>query len=46
MLLTYPVEVIAGFLYVGTFAQSQEPKVTKDLKVKAHVNISMETDQV
>lgn len=41
----YPVEVIPGFLYTGTFAQAQDPLVTKHLKVKAHVNVSLEEDK-
>ena len=42
---TYPVEILPGFLYVATFhEQSQAPRVTKDLKVKANVIVGKEND--
>ena len=43
-LFTYPVEVIPKFLYVGNHNQSQVGRVNKDLKVKAHVNVSTRHD--
>ncbi|EDO47392.1 predicted protein [Nematostella vectensis] len=44
-LITYPVEVLPSFLYIGTYKQSQNKAITKDLKVKAHVNVTMEADK-
>lgn len=39
----YPVEIVPGKIYLGNFVQACNPKIQKDLKIKAHVNISMET---
>lgn len=39
----YPVEIVPGKIYLGNFRQACDPKIQKDLKIKAHVNISMET---
>ncbi|XP_032184562.1 serine/threonine/tyrosine-interacting-like protein 1 isoform X3 [Mustela erminea] len=39
----YPAEIIPGKLYLGNFRQACDPKIQKDLKIKAHVNVSMET---
>nr|XP_010970631.1 serine/threonine/tyrosine-interacting-like protein 1 isoform X1 [Camelus bactrianus]XP_010970632.1 serine/threonine/tyrosine-interacting-like protein 1 isoform X1 [Camelus bactrianus]XP_010970633.1 serine/threonine/tyrosine-interacting-like protein 1 isoform X1 [Camelus bactrianus] len=39
----YPVEIMPGRIYLGNFKQACDPKVQKDLKIKAHVNVSMET---
>ncbi|KAG8509883.1 Serine/threonine/tyrosine-interacting-like protein 1 [Galemys pyrenaicus] len=39
----YPVEIIPGKLYLGDFRQACDPKIQKDLKIKAHVNVCMET---
>nr|KAF6491153.1 serine/threonine/tyrosine interacting like 1 [Molossus molossus] len=39
----YPVEILPGRLYLGNFRQACDPKIQKDLKIKAHVNVSMET---
>ncbi|XP_037670332.1 serine/threonine/tyrosine-interacting-like protein 1 isoform X3 [Choloepus didactylus] len=39
----YPVEIMPGKIYLGNFNQACDPKVQKDLKIKAHVNVSMET---
>lgn len=39
----YPVEIVPGKIYVGNFTQACDPKIQKDLKIKAHVNVSMET---
>uniref|UniRef100_A0A8C9M1B9 Serine/threonine/tyrosine interacting like 1 n=1 Tax=Panthera tigris altaica TaxID=74533 RepID=A0A8C9M1B9_PANTA len=38
----YPVEIIPGRIYLGNFRQACDPKIQKDLKIKAHVNVSME----
>ncbi|KAI5945430.1 Serine/threonine/tyrosine-interacting-like protein 1 [Manis javanica] len=38
----YPVEIIPGKIYLGNFRQACDPQIQKDLKIKAHVNISME----
>ncbi|KAK3752738.1 hypothetical protein QZH41_018712, partial [Actinostola sp. cb2023] len=45
VIVTYPLEVLPNFLYIGNCQQSQNNVITKDLKVKAHVNVSMETDK-
>uniref|UniRef100_A0A8C0SL44 Serine/threonine/tyrosine interacting like 1 n=3 Tax=Canidae TaxID=9608 RepID=A0A8C0SL44_CANLF len=39
----YPAEIMPGKIYLGNFRQACDPKIQKDLKIKAHVNISMET---
>ncbi|XP_053413475.1 serine/threonine/tyrosine-interacting-like protein 1 isoform X2 [Nycticebus coucang] len=39
----YPVEIIPGKVFLGNFIQACDPKIQKDLKIKTHVNISMET---
>ncbi|XP_036995050.1 serine/threonine/tyrosine-interacting-like protein 1 isoform X1 [Artibeus jamaicensis] len=39
----YPVEIVPGQIYLGDFRQACDPKIQKDLKIKAHVNVSMET---
>lgn len=39
----YPVEILPGRIYLGNFRQACDPKIQKDLKIKAHVNVSMET---
>lgn len=39
----YPVEIIPGKVYLGDFRQACDPKIQKDLKIKAHVNVCMET---
>lgn len=36
----YPVEVIAGQLYMGDQQQSADLEILRDLKIKAVVNIS------
>ncbi|XP_026371822.1 serine/threonine/tyrosine-interacting-like protein 1 isoform X2 [Ursus arctos] len=38
----YPAEIIPGKIYLGNFGQACDPKIQKDLKIKAHVNVSME----
>ncbi|XP_064151995.1 serine/threonine/tyrosine-interacting-like protein 1 [Loxodonta africana] len=38
----YPVEIMPGRIYLGNFSQACDPKIQKDLKIKAHVNVSME----
>lgn len=42
-LTTYPVEVIAGRLYMGDQQQAADLQILKDLKISAVVTIS-ETD--
>lgn len=39
-LKTYPVEVIAGLLYVGDQTQGMDSRILKDLKISAVVSIS------
>ena len=41
---TYPIEVIPGFLYLGTLAQGNAAYIQKDLKVRGHVNCSEEAE--
>ncbi|KAF7477031.1 serine/threonine/tyrosine-interacting-like protein 1 [Marmota monax] len=38
----YPVEIIPGKVFLGNFSQACDPQVQKDLKIKAHINVSME----
>ncbi|XP_075851483.1 serine/threonine/tyrosine-interacting-like protein 1 isoform X2 [Microcebus murinus] len=38
----YPVEIVPGRVFLGNFSQACDPKIQKDLKIKAHVNVSME----
>jgi len=45
-LFTYPIEVLPGFLYIGLRKQAGEPKIEKDLKIKAHVNLTSTEDPV
>lgn len=39
----YPFEIVEGQIYLGNFAQACDPKIHKDLKIQAHINISMES---
>ncbi|KAM5229335.1 serine/threonine/tyrosine-interacting-like protein 1 isoform 2-T2 [Ctenodactylus gundi] len=39
----YPVEIVPGRVFLGDFSQACDPKIQKDLKIKVHVNVSMET---
>uniref|UniRef100_A0A8C6RXX7 Serine/threonine/tyrosine interacting like 1 n=1 Tax=Nannospalax galili TaxID=1026970 RepID=A0A8C6RXX7_NANGA len=39
----YPVEIMPGRIFLGNLSQACNRKMHKDLKIKAHVNISMET---
>lgn len=41
----YPVEVIAGLLYMGDQQQGADLEVLKNLKIKAVVNISESNNQ-
>lgn len=43
-LQTYPVEIISGLLYLGNCNHGNIPYIQKDLKIKAHINCSVETD--
>ncbi|XP_045139930.1 serine/threonine/tyrosine-interacting-like protein 1 [Echinops telfairi] len=38
----YPVEILFRRVYLGTFSQACDPKIQKDLKISAHINVSME----
>ena len=40
----YPIEMVAQFLYNGTFDQAADPLVAKHLKIKAHINTTTKTD--
>nr|XP_020022355.1 serine/threonine/tyrosine-interacting-like protein 1 [Castor canadensis] len=37
----YPIEIIPGKVFLGNLSQACNPTIHKDLKIKAHVNISM-----
>ncbi|XP_030788567.1 serine/threonine/tyrosine-interacting-like protein 1 isoform X5 [Rhinopithecus roxellana] len=39
----YPIEIVPGEVFLGNFGQACDPKIQKDLKIKAHVNVSMDT---
>ncbi|XP_051017250.1 serine/threonine/tyrosine-interacting-like protein 1 isoform X1 [Acomys russatus] len=39
----YPVEIIPGKVFLGKLSQACNPRIHKDLKIKVHVNISMES---
>ncbi|XP_065397862.1 serine/threonine/tyrosine-interacting-like protein 1 isoform X7 [Macaca fascicularis] len=39
----YPIEIMPGEVFLGNFSQACDPKIQKDLKIKAHVNVSMDT---
>uniref|UniRef100_A0A2I3HZG9 Serine/threonine/tyrosine interacting like 1 n=1 Tax=Nomascus leucogenys TaxID=61853 RepID=A0A2I3HZG9_NOMLE len=39
----YPIEIMPGKVFIGNFSQACDPKIQKDLKIKAHVNVSMDT---
>ncbi|XP_078211369.1 serine/threonine/tyrosine-interacting-like protein 1 isoform X14 [Callithrix jacchus] len=39
----YPIEIVPGKVFLGNFSQACDPKIQKDLKIKAHINVSMET---
>ncbi|XP_057621609.1 serine/threonine/tyrosine-interacting-like protein 1 isoform X2 [Chionomys nivalis] len=38
----YPAEIMPGKIFLGKFSQACDAKIHKDLKIKAHVNVSME----
>lgn len=40
----YPVEIIPGKLYMGSYTQACNQQMQKDLKIRAHVNVSEEVD--
>lgn len=42
----YPTEIIPGFLYLGNWSQVNSPYILKDLKIKAHLNCCMETENL
>lgn len=44
-LMTFPVEILPGLLYLGNKAQSCSAVVQKDLKIKARVNITLQNDE-
>ncbi|XP_048224933.1 serine/threonine/tyrosine-interacting-like protein 1 [Perognathus longimembris pacificus] len=39
----YPIEIIPSRVYLGSFKQACDPRIKKDLKIKAHVNVSMDS---
>lgn len=43
---TYPIEIEPGFLYIGLRSQAMLPAVIKNLKVKAHINLTLQEDKV
>ncbi|KAM3933075.1 serine/threonine/tyrosine-interacting-like protein 1 [Leptodactylus fuscus] len=38
----YPIEIIPGLLYIGDLRQANDRHIQKDLKIKSHVNVSLE----
>nr|XP_002127762.1 serine/threonine/tyrosine-interacting-like protein 1 [Ciona intestinalis] len=42
---TYPCEVLPGILYIGSKKQAQSNTVHKELKIRAHINLSNSTDK-
>ncbi|XP_054848028.1 serine/threonine/tyrosine-interacting-like protein 1 isoform X2 [Eublepharis macularius] len=42
--LPYPVEIVPRKLYMGNYRQACDQQIQKDLKIKAHVNVSEEVD--
>lgn len=40
----YPVEIVPGKLYMGNYIQACNQQIQKDLKIRAHVNVSEEVD--
>ncbi|XP_075445964.1 serine/threonine/tyrosine-interacting-like protein 1 isoform X2 [Ascaphus truei] len=38
----YPTEIIPGLLYLGDLRQANDRHIQKDLKIKAHVNVSLD----
>lgn len=42
--IIYPIEVIPGFLYMGVSKQASDKAIAKDLKIKAHVNVTENDD--
>ncbi|KAG7483823.1 hypothetical protein MATL_G00042390 [Megalops atlanticus] len=42
----YPVEVLRGQLYMGSYIQATNPQIHKDLKLRALVNVSEDTSDV
>ena len=40
--MMYPLEVISGYLYIGTSAHAKCDATHKHLKIKAHVNCTVE----
>lgn len=39
---TYPVEILPAKVYMGNYTQACDSQIQKDLKIKAHINISEE----
>ncbi|XP_074045553.1 serine/threonine/tyrosine-interacting-like protein 1 [Macrotis lagotis] len=38
----YPIEIVPKEVYLGTFRQACDPQMHKHLKIKAHINVSLE----
>ncbi|KAG8587735.1 hypothetical protein GDO81_005767 [Engystomops pustulosus] len=38
----YPIEIIPGLLFLGDLQQASNIHIQKDLKIKSHVNVSLE----
>ncbi|XP_055462075.1 serine/threonine/tyrosine-interacting-like protein 1 [Psammomys obesus] len=39
----YPIEIVPGKIFLGKLSQACNAQIHKDLKIKAHVNVSMES---
>ena len=44
MIKMYPVEVEAGFLYMGIYSHASDKDIAKHLKIKAHINLTLKDD--
>ncbi|XP_069827862.1 serine/threonine/tyrosine-interacting-like protein 1 isoform X2 [Dendropsophus ebraccatus] len=42
----YPIEIIPGLLYMGDLRQANDRHIQKDLKIKSHVNVSLDPTQL
>lgn len=45
-LATHPIEIEPGFLYIGFRQQAISQAIVKNLKVKAHINLTVQIDEI
>lgn len=43
---TFPCEVLPGIMYIGSSKQAHDKLIHKELKIRAHINISHEKDML